>query len=248
MSLPAESPKGLTRCAIYTRKSSTVRLDQPLNSLETQREVCSAYIKSQSHRAWTEVPEKYDDGGYSGGTLRRPALKRLINDVEDGLIDIIVIYKIDRLSRSLLDFIRLMDLLKKHDASFVSVTQTFDTSDSMGRLILNILLTFAQFERELASERIRDRLADRRRRGYFCGGAPPLGYVIRPSGRIVPDPMRADAVRDLFLDLPTMSVTSLTQRLADQGFTLPLRFSKAGNQIGGHACDISRILKLLRNL
>jgi site-specific DNA recombinase len=145
-------PDTQTRCAIYTRKSTTAGLEMEVNSLEMQREVCQAHIKCQAHRNWIELPRRYDDGGYSGGTLERPALKRLIADIEAGRIDIVVIYKIDRLSRSLMDFVRLIDVLDKYGVAFVSVTQTFDTSDSMGRLVLNILLTFSQFERELASE------------------------------------------------------------------------------------------------
>ena len=155
----SQSPRAappLARCAIYTRKSTSPAPQIEINTLATQREVCSAYIRCQGHRNWIEVPHKYDDGGFSGGSLERPALKRLVNDVEAGRVDMIVVYKIDRLSRSLSDFVRLID---KYGASFVSVTQTFDTSDSMGRHVLNILLTFAQFERELASDRTRDKKA-----------------------------------------------------------------------------------------
>src|SRR5262249_47395781 len=147
------------RCAIYTRKSTAAGLGNEVNTLETQREVCSAYIRCQAHRNWAELPQKYDDGGFSGGSLERPGLKRLLDDIEAGRIDMVVVYKIDRLSRSLGDFIRLIDALDKYGVKFVSVTQTFDTSDSMGRLVLNILLTFAQFERELAGDRIRDKKA-----------------------------------------------------------------------------------------
>src|SRR5574339_81606 len=146
MAIAAPIENRIVRCAIYTRKSTDAGLASPVNSLETQRGVCQAYIKCQAHRNWVELPYRYDDGGYSGGTLERPALKRLIADVEAGRIDVIVIYKIDRLSRSLADFVRLMDVLDRYGASFVSVTQTFDSSDSMGRLVLNILLTFSQFE------------------------------------------------------------------------------------------------------
>src|SRR5688572_23385845 len=164
------------RCAIYTRKSTDAGLNLEVNSLVTQREVCQAYIRSQAHRNWLELPHLYDDGGYSGGNLERPAMKRLLSDIESGRIDIVVIYKIDRLSRSLTDFVRLMEVLQRYDVSFVSVTQTFDTSDSMGRLVLNILLTFSQFERELASERVRDKKAALKRRGLFTGGTPPFGF------------------------------------------------------------------------
>lgn len=235
------------RCAIYTRKSTSFGLDAPLNSLQTQRDVCRAYIQCQAHREWTEVPQQYDDGGYSGGTLERPALHRLIRDVEAGQIDVIVIYKIDRLSRSLADFVRLMELLGKHHTSFVSVTQAFDTSDSMGRLVLNILLTFAQFERELACERIRDRIAEKRRRGHFCGGRPPIGYLVKKSGQLVPDPARIDIVRSLFADIQEASIFELARRLNKQGFVTAKYVSSKGRVWGGAPVDDSRIGKLLKN-
>ena len=193
----------LLRCAIYTRKSTQHGLEKPLNSLETQRDVCESYIRSQAHRNWVQVPCRYDDGGFSGGSLARPALQRLIDDIEAGRIDIVVIYKVDRLSRSLTDFVRVMDVFDKFGASFVSVTQTFDTSDSMGRLVLNILLTFAQFERELASERIRDRVALRRSKGLYPGGMPPIGYLVKKGGKLVPDPERAAEVRNFSSTMST---------------------------------------------
>lgn len=237
----------LMRCAIYTRKSVAAGLEKPLNSLQTQRDVCSSYIRSQAHRNWTELPHHYDDGGFSGGTLVRPALQRLIGDIEAGRIDIVVIYKVDRLSRSLTDFVRLMDVLDRYGASFVSVTQTFDTSDSMGRLILNVLLTFAQFERELASERIRDRCALRRRKGLFAGGMPPIGYIVRRSGKLVPDPERVEAIRSLFLDFPTMSANQLGQRLEAQNFkTLTFGF-RHGSRDRQQRFPASNVLKILRN-
>ena len=235
------------RCAIYTRKSTSFGLDAPLNSLQTQRDVCRAYIQCQAHRDWIEVPEQYDDGGYSGGTLERPALHRLIKDVEAGLIDVIVIYKIDRLSRSLADFVRLIELLGKHQTSFVSVTQAFDTSDSMGRLVLNILLTFAQFERELACERIRDRIAEKRRRGHFCGGRPPIGYLVRKSGQLVPDPARVEIVRSLFIEIQEVSISELARRLIEQGFVTAKYVSRKGRVWGATPIDESRVGKLLRN-
>lgn len=175
----------LTRCAIYTRKSTEHRLDLAVNSLETQRDVCQAYIKCQAHRNWVEVAHHYDDGGYSGGTLVRPALGRLLRDIEPGRVDLVVIYKIDRLTRSLLDFVRLVDVMDKYGVSFVSVTQAFDTSDSMGRLVLNVLLTFAQFERELMSDRVRDKKAAMRKKGLFAGGMPPFGYLVETGGKLV---------------------------------------------------------------
>jgi DNA invertase Pin-like site-specific DNA recombinase len=194
-----------------------------------------------------EVRQSYDDGGHSGGSLKRPALQRLIDDVEANRIDLVVIYKIDRLSRSLTDFVRLMDLFDKYDVSFVSVTQTFDTSDSMGRLVLNILLTFAQFERELAGERIRDRYEEKRRRGLYGGGCPPTGYMVKRGGVLVPDPDRAETVRRLFLDFPNMSSEALAKRLTDEGFTTRMYVSRHGKKHGGQKFHASQLLQILRN-
>lgn len=159
------------RCAIYTRKSTDHGLEKDFNTLDSQREVCSAYITSQRHKGWSELPQVYEDAAQSGGNIDRPAMHRLMHDIETGRVNVIVIYKIDRLTRSLADFVRLMDLFERFDVSFVSVTQAFDTSDSMGRLILNILLTFAQFEREMIADRIRDKAAATR---SACGNASSL--------------------------------------------------------------------------
>lgn len=169
------------RCAIYTRKSSEEGLEQNFNSLHAQREACAAYVMSQASEGWTLLPDVYDDGGLSGGTLDRPALKRLLADVEAGHIDIIVVYKVDRLTRSLFDFAKLVETFDRCGTSFVSITQSFNTTNSMGRLTLNMLLSFAQFEREVTAERIRDKLAASKAKGMWMGGIPPLGY--RPSGR-----------------------------------------------------------------
>ena len=237
----------LLRCAIYTRKSTQHGLEKPLNSLETQRDVCQSYIRSQAHRNWAEVPARYDDGGFSGGSLERPALRRLIDDIEAGRIDIVVIYKVDRLSRSLTDFVRLMDVLDKYGASFVSVTQTFDTSDSMGRLVLNILLTFAQFERELSSERIRDRCALRRSRGLFPGGMPPIGYLVKKGGKLLPDPDRAPQVRQLFHDYVEVSAAELGRRLEANGFKTVSFGCRTRNVLRRQRFPASNILKILRN-
>ncbi|PHR25460.1 MAG: resolvase [Hoeflea sp.] len=185
------------RCAIYTRKSSEEGLDQEFNSLHAQREACAAYIASQKHEGWVPLPQHYDDGGISGGTLERAGLKRLLQDVDEGLVDQIVVYKIDRLTRSLSDFAKLVDRLDAADASFVSVTQSFNTATSMGRLTLNVLLSFAQFEREVTAERIRDKIAASKKKGLWMGGTIPLGY--EPDGRslkIVPE--EAETVRTLF--------------------------------------------------
>lgn len=166
------------RCAIYTRKSSEEGLDQDFNSLDAQREACAAYIASQKHEGWVLLPEYYDDGGISGGTMDRPALQRLLNDIDKGLVDQIVVYKIDRLTRSLSDFAKLVDHLDAAEASFVSVTQSFNTSTSMGRLTLNVLLSFAQFEREVTAERIRDKISASKKKGLWMGGSVPIGYDI----------------------------------------------------------------------
>lgn len=164
------------RCAIYTRKSSEEGLDQDFNSLDAQREACAAYITSQKHEGWVLLPDHYDDGGISGGTMKRAALQRLLNDIDEGLVDQIIVYKIDRLTRSLSDFAKLVDQLDAAEASFVSVTQSFNTSTSMGRLTLNVLLSFAQFEREVTAERIRDKISASKRKGLWMGGSVPIGY------------------------------------------------------------------------
>jgi site-specific DNA recombinase len=177
MSRHGAKPK--VRCAVYTRKSSEEGLELAFNSLDAQREACAAYIDSQRHEGWLALDDRYDDGGYSGGTLERPALQRLMLDIEAGRVDTVVCYKIDRLSRSLTDFAKLVDVFERNSVTFVSVTQSFCTTTSMGRLTLNILLSFAQFERELAGERIRDKFAASRRKGIFMGGHPPLGYDVR---------------------------------------------------------------------
>jgi DNA invertase Pin-like site-specific DNA recombinase len=241
---------GTTRkkCAIYTRKSTDRGLDVPLNSLENQREICRSYITSQAHRNWIESPTEYSDGGYSGGTLERPALKRLMEDVQAGRVDIVVIYKIDRLTRSLLDFVRLVDVLEENGASFVSVTQAFDTSDSMGRLILNVLLTFAQFERELMSDRVRDKKAAMRRRGLFVGGLPPFGYLIGRSGKLVMDPERAAVVREIFQRYPqTSSVRELVDDFRKRGFVTRRWTSKSGRRHGGQPITTAVLSQILRN-
>jgi site-specific DNA recombinase len=178
-------PARKLRCACYTRKSSEEGLEQEFNSLHAQREAGLAYIASQKSEGWIALSDHYDDGGISGGTLERPALKRLLCDVEAGLIDVVVVYKIDRLSRSLTDFAKLVDVFERHNVTFVSVTQQFNTTTSMGRLTLNILLSFAQFEREVIGERIRDKFAASRRKGMWMGGWPPLGYEVQDRRLVV---------------------------------------------------------------
>src|SRR5215467_12949522 len=167
---------GEVRCAIYTRKSSEEGLDQSFNSLDAQREACEAFIQSQRHEGWRLISTRYDDGGYSGGTMERPSLKRLLQDVEQNKVKVIVVYKVDRLTRSLADFAKIVEALDAKGVSFVSVTQQFNTTTSMGRLTLNVLLSFAQFEREVTGERIRDKIAASKKRGMWTGGPAPLGY------------------------------------------------------------------------
>ena len=185
------------RCAIYTRKSTDEGLDKEFNTLEAQREAGENYVRSQKHQGWVIIPERYDDGGFSGGNINRPALKKLMSDVEDGKVDMIVVYKIDRLTRSLADFSKLIEVLDKHSCSFVSVTQNFNTYDSMGRLTLNVLLSFAQFEREVGAERIRDKVAASRKKGMWMGGNVPLGYDV-VNKKLIVNPKEAKIVQAIF--------------------------------------------------
>ncbi len=211
-----QTPRRL-RCAIYTRKSSEEGLDMEFNSLDAQREACEAYIASQRSEGWAAIREPYDDGGVSGGTLDRPALQRLLADVEAGLIDVIVVYKIDRLSRSLMDFARLVEIFDRNQVTFVSVTQSFNTTTSMGRLTLNILLSFAQFEREVIGERIRDKFAASRKRGMWMGGYVPLGYDVRDRKLIINEP-EAATVQMIFKRFVAIgSATKLAKALVTEG-------------------------------
>src|ERR1700720_917377 len=187
------------RCAIYTRKSTEVGLEQDFNSLDAQREAALAYIQSQRHEGWKCLPTRYDDGGFTGGNMDRPALKRLMADVEAGRIDCVIVYKVDRLSRSLLDFSRIMESFDKRGVSFVSVTQQFNTTASLGRLTLNILLSSAQFEREMIAERTRDKMSSARRKGKWVGRIPVLGYDVDPrGGRLIVNDPEAARVREIF--------------------------------------------------
>lgn len=234
------------RCAIYTRKSSEEGLSQDFNSLDAQHEACSAYILSQASEGWTQVATRYDDGGLSGGTLERPALQRLLADMAEGRIDIIVVYKVDRLTRSLLDFARLVEALDKSGTSFVSITQSFNTTTSMGRLTLNMLLSFAQFEREVTAERIRDKIAASKARGMWMGGIPPLGY--KPDGRslaIVED--HAAIVRGIFERyLAIGNVRRLATQLEADGLISPIRTTATGKTIGGRAFSRGQLYLLLK--
>ncbi len=209
------------RCAIYTRKSSEEGLEQEFNSLHAQREACEAYIASQRSEGWVVLREQYDDGGVSGGTLERPGLKALMQDIEDGLIDVVVVYKIDRLSRSLADFAKLVEVFDRTGVTFVSVTQQFNTTTSMGRLTLNILLSFAQFEREVTAERIRDKVAASRRKGIWMGGVPPYGYRVE-NRKLVIDPERAKHVRWMFVRFVEIgSATELARQIDQRGLLTP---------------------------
>jgi site-specific DNA recombinase len=205
------------RCAVYTRKSSEEGLEQEYNSLLAQREACEAYVASQRSEGWALIREPYDDGGFSGGTLERPALKRLLTDIEERLIDVVVVYKIDRLSRSLMDFSKLVDVFDRAGVTFVSVTQSFNTTTSMGRLTLNILLSFAQFEREVTAERIRDKIRASRQKGIFMGGNVPLGYVVKDRKLVVTEP-EAAIVRSIFERFVRIgSATVLARELRAEG-------------------------------
>lgn len=212
----APAPKRKLRCAAYTRKSSEEGLEQEFNSLDAQREACEAFIASQRAEGWVLVPDYYDDGGISGGTLERPALKRLMADIEAGKIDVVVVYKIDRLSRALTDFTKLVEIFDRHAVTFVSVTQSFNTTTSMGRLTLNILLSFAQFEREVIGERIRDKVAASRKRGIWMGGWAPFGYDVKDRKLIINE-AEAKLVRSIFKRFARgKSGTKLAQELAKE--------------------------------
>lgn len=235
------------RCAIYTRKSSDEGLEQGFNSLDAQREACAAYILSQASEGWVALPDIYDDGGISGGTLERPALQRLLTEVRDGRIDIIVVYKVDRLTRSLLDFSKLVEMFDKAGTSFVSITQSFNTTTSMGRLTLNMLLSFAQFEREVTAERIRDKIAASKAKGMWMGGTPPLGY--EPDGRSLKAvPEHAALIRHIFERyLALGNVRTLAVELERDGKLIPRRETKNGNPLGGGVFARGHLYSILRN-
>lgn len=235
------------RCAIYTRKSTEDGLEQAFNSLDAQREACAAYITSQCHEGWTLVPEHYDDGGISGGSMDRPALRCLLADVRAGRVDVIVVYKVDRLTRSLTDFARIVEILDAHEASFVSVTQAFNTTSSMGRLTLNVLLSFAQFEREVTGERIRDKIAASKVRGMWMGGNVPLGYEV-VDRKLVVVSEDADTVRMIFERyLELGSVLALQAELAERGVRSRVRASRAGKCYGDKPFSRGALYHMLKN-
>jgi DNA invertase Pin-like site-specific DNA recombinase len=241
--------KSLTklRCAIYTRKSSEEGLEQDFNSLDAQREACAAFIGSQKHEGWTTLPEMYDDGGFSGATMERPAFQRLLADVDEGKIDIVVVYKVDRLTRSLSDFAKIVDIFDKRKVSFVSVTQQFNTTTSMGRLTLNILLSFAQFEREVTGERIRDKIAASKRKGMWMGGLPSLGYNIRDR-KLVINEAEAKTVRYIFRRYTELkSVRLLKADLDAQGIVSKSRKASDGTHYGEKPIARGALYLMLQN-
>jgi site-specific DNA recombinase len=237
----------LARCAIYTRKSTEYNLELAFNSLDAQREACEAYIKSQAHEGWRLIPGRYDDGAFSGASLDRPALQQLLADVQASRIDIVLVYKVDRLTRSLADFAKLIELFDVHGVSFVSVTQSFNTSSSMGRLTLNVLLSFAQFERELIGERVRDKIAASKRKGLWVGGPVPLGYAAVDK-KIVVVATEAEAVRTIFARyLELGSIRALAQDLDRRGIRSKLRRRSTGRTVGGGRFGVGALAYLLKN-
>jgi len=235
------------RCAVYTRKSSEEGLEQSFNSLDAQREACEAYIKSQAQEGWTLVRARYDDGGFSGGSMERPGLKALMADIDRGAVDIVVVYKVDRLTRSLTDFAKIVDVLDRKGASFVSVTQQFNTTSSMGRLTLNVLLSFAQFEREVTGERIRDKVAASKKKGMWMGGFPPLGYDIlnRKLAVNVAEAKVLNSIFARFLELG--SVRALVADLRCRGIVSKKWKTRHGLMRGGHPFSRGALYYLLRN-
>lgn len=246
----APENSGTIRCAIYTRKSTDEGLEQEFNSLDAQRESAEAYIASQRHEGWVCLPGLYDDGGFTGGNMERPALQRLFADIKSGEIDCVVVYKVDRLGRSLLDFARMMELFDNHAVSFVSVTQQFNTTSSMGRLTLNILLSFAQFEREIISERTRDKMSAARRKGKWVGGQPVLGYDVDPKGGklIVNEDEAAQVLAIYKLYLKHKAMIPVVQELGRRGWHAKRWITKKGKDRGGKPFIKNSLFRLLTNV
>jgi len=235
------------RCAVYTRKSSEEGLEQSFNSLHAQREACESYILSQRHEGWQLIPTGYDDGGFSGGTMERPALKKLMADIAAKRIDTVVVYKVDRLTRSLMDFARIVEQFDKQGISFVSVTQQFNTTTSMGRLTLNVLLSFAQFEREVTGERIRDKIAASKKKGMWMGGVVPIGYDLQDRHLLL-HPEDAEQVRNIYrLYIEAGSVYKLQQTLEQKGIRSKKRVSRTGRASGGLPISRGALYELLQN-
>src|SRR6266849_4313239 len=239
--------KPVMRCAIYTRKSSEEGLEQSFNSLDAQREAGEAFILSQRHEGWRMLPARYDDGGYSGGAMERPALKRLLEDVQANKVNVIVVYKVDRLTRSLADFAKIVEIFDAKGVSFVSVTQQFNTTTSMGRLTLNVLLSFAQFEREVTGERIRDKIAASKKKGMWMGGVPPLGYRVRDRGLVVVD-NEAETVRYIFRRYAELgSIRLLKEELDARDFASKSWMSASGRHWGGKPFARGALYLMLQN-
>ena len=245
---PASAPQ--VRCAVYTRKSTEEGLEQEFNSLDAQREAGEASIRSQQHEGWICLPDRYDDGGFTGGNMERSALRRLMADIEAGKIDVVVVYKVDRLSRSLLDFAQMMQTFEKHKVSFVSVTQHFNTATSMGRLILHVLLSFAQFEREIISERTRDKIAATRRKGKWAGGHPILGYDVDPQRfRLLVNAEEAERVRTIFkLYLEHESLLPVVMELERRAWLNKRWTTRKGRERGGKPFTRTSLYKMLTNV
>ena len=240
-------PKQLVRCAVYTRKSSEEGLDQSFNSIDAQQEASRAFIRSQKHEGWSALPDRYDDGGFSGGSMDRPSLKRLLDDIQAGKIDVVVVYKVDRLTRSLADFAKMIEIFDSHSVSFVSVTQQFNTTSSMGRLTLNVLLSFAQFEREITGERIRDKIAASKKKGMWMGGNVPLGYDCIDR-RLVVNEQEAETVRKIFRQyLESGSVGKLKEVLDQEGIVSKGRKNSDGAASGNRPFSRGALHHLLRN-
>jgi site-specific DNA recombinase len=246
----AFTPRIDIRCAIYTRKSTDEGLDQSFNTLDAQREAAELFINSQRHEGWAVLPQKYDDGGYSGANMDRPALKRLLADVENGVVNCVVVYKVDRLSRSLLDFARIMEVLDKYGATFVSVTQQFNTTSSMGRLTLNILLSFAQFEREMISERTKDKMSAARRKGKWVGGNLVLGYDVAPKGgALLVNQEEAKRIKTIFaMYLEFGSLMPVVEELDRRGWRMKSWTTRDGRQVGGKPIAKNNLYNLLTNM
>ncbi len=238
------------RCAIYTRKSTEEGLDQEFNSLDAQREAAQAYIASQQHAGWSLLPDRYDDGGYTGGNMDRPALAQLLRDIAAGRVNCVVVYKVDRLSRSLLDFAKMMETFEQHQVAFVSITQQFNTATSMGRLVLHILLSFAQFEREIISERTQDKIAAARRKGKWAGGMPLLGYDVEPRGsKLVVNKAEAQRVRAIFtLYLQHEGLVPVVEELKQRGWRNKRWRTRKGSLRGGKPFTRNTLRQLLTNV
>ena len=237
----------MMKCAIYTRKSHEEGLDQEFNSLDAQRLAAENYIQSQKHEGWRIIKKQYDDGGYSGGTLERPALQQLFEDITTGTIDCVIVYKIDRLSRSLLDFTKIIDLFDRYNVTFVSVTQSFNTASSMGRLMLNVLLSFAQYERELTGERIRDKFAASKQKGMWMGGNPPLGYDIIDR-KLVVNKEEAKLINHIFMRFLVLgSPKYLSKELNEQGYHTKKFTTKSGKVMGGTRFLTMAVRRILLN-